>query len=113
MENKLVYFIKWTVFELACNPNLCIRNYCDTRAPSALMIGLQQNSNNVDITIQNIVNELMSNSVFLKLLDDSYDDSIEDIFNFFVNTVGLYQIFNLHADDRDIFQEKFETLIRS
>ena len=105
--------MKWAVLELACNPNLCIRNYCDTRAQSALMTGLQQNSNNLDITIQNIVNELMSNSVFLKLLDDSFDESFEDIFNFFVNSVGLYQIFNLHADDRDMFQEKFENLIKS
>lgn len=112
MEAKLVYFVKWSILELACNANLDIRKYNDTTKPSALVNGLKENYNNLDTTIETIVKALLQDTVFQQLLDDIENEPFEDIFNFFIDAVGLYQIENLHPDYRDVFEQKLENLIK-
>jgi hypothetical protein len=112
MEAKLVYFVKWSILELACNANLDIRKYNDATKPSALIEGLEENDNNLDTTIETIVKALLQDTVFQQLLDNMENEPFEDIFNFFIDAIGLYQIENLHPDYRDVFQQKLEFLIK-
>jgi len=114
-------YIKWAVFELACNGGIDHRNYDGETRESKLKDYVMKFST-IDKAIEQVAGELVSSKEFVEYytsyLSNNEEDNEEDIFelkmNFFgfvIDFIGLCSINNLHGDDRDNFQYKFFTYL--
>ena len=114
-------YIKWAVFELACNTGIDHRNY-DGESKDSKLKNYVWKFSSIDKAIQQVAGELVTSKEFIEyctgFLSNNEEDNEEDIFelkmNFFgfvIDFVGLGPINNLHGDDRDNFQYKFFTYL--
>ena len=68
-NNTSQKYIKQTIVELACNNTLDHRNYDCEERESNFKNKMIENSYNFDLTIYQIVKELTSNNIFVKLIN--------------------------------------------
>lgn len=123
IEVELQNFIKKTILTLACCNNLDHRNY-DCKKKDYRLKELAKN-NSIDNSIIIIVKEILENQI-LTNQDDEEDENNDDfeenedekydrynsIFIDFIEYIGLYEIYNLHADSLDIFFDDFMKIIK-
>jgi hypothetical protein len=120
MEEALVNFAKWSIIELACNSELDNRGYsiCKEK-PSNLKEAVKRNNNDFEKAVAQVIRVLTYDAKFINLSEnyvseedeDDKDEIFEDLFNFIVERIGLYQINSLHHDSRDRFQSKLKELL--
>lgn len=124
MDSKqMEEYIKWAVFELACNGGIDHRNYDGETRESKLRDYMGQ-FNSADQAVSQVSQQLVSDKTFGEFYeqylaagddcddcDDDNFDLVNEFFNYVVEFVGLCEIFNLHEDDRDNFQTKFLSFI--
>ena len=117
MDSKQVEeYIRWAVFELACNGGIDHRNY-DGQTRESKLQNYVKASCSVDKAIEQVAQEMVSNQTFSEYHqqyvtdeDDDDDDKFDlenDFFNWVVQFIGLGEISNLHGDNQDNFREKF------
>ncbi len=118
-------YIKWAVFELACNGGIDHRNY-DRESRESKLKDYVWKFSSIDKAIQQVAGELVSSKEFVEYYtsylsnndEDNEEVNEDDVFelkmNFFgfvTDFIGLGPINNLHGDDRDNFQYKFFTYL--
>ena len=126
-SSKVGGYIRWAVFELACRADIDHRNYDGSKKESRLKTH-RNILNSCDEAIEKTALELLTDEQFKNQYsqyceklkananDEDEDDDFEyetkpQLFNYVVDFIGLYEIFNLHEDDRDDFQDKFFEMI--
>ncbi len=137
IEEQFVKFIKKVIFELSCINKIDHRFNDLSLYKSRLREDMAQNNyENVDLVIANIVKEFVAEDYSIGTIkyllkkssdknqkedededeygnkdvdedEDTYDEVMNDFYNEFIQSVGLYEVFSLHGDDGDRFQDDF------
>ncbi len=136
-------YIRWAVFELACSGNIDHRNYSESNGKSKLKKYVKKFASAdkaiEQITKELVENKTFDEQIqeYLKIIgktdqtqsalvdcdgdendqdsccSDEIYDTKQQLFSEFIDFVGLYEIDNLHGDNRDEFEEKFFQLFDS
>ena len=125
ISDKLQHFIKHVLLQLSTNTKIDHRNYAarNKNKKSPLVKSIEACSNSFDNGIALICDKISRNQEFMSLIqkftdlhtrpndngdedncDEIYETEIE-IFDMFINLVGLNEINSLHGDDVDKFRE--------
>ncbi len=113
MEESLVSYVRWAVFELACG-NIDHRNYSYPHGETSKLKNYVEELNNSELAIKKVVKELLEIEDIVNCFDDinsnneEIDDIYNDCFDAVISFIGIYEINNLHEDDRDKFVERFK-----
>lgn len=119
ISDKLQHFIKHVLLQLSTNVKIDHRNYAAiNKKSSPLVKSIKACSNSFDQGIALICDKISRNQKFMSLIqqftdlhtspndngDEIYETEIE-MFDMFINLVGLNEINSLHGDDVDKFRE--------
>ena len=116
LKANLNIFIKNTIVELACNNLIDHRNYEKNIHDSKLKTGMVKNNYNFDLTINEILEELLQDETFLdmvqsfqksKVKNDELEYKLCDVYYTFIKFIGLNELQSLHGDNSDNFQLEF------
>jgi len=115
-SKKMCDYVRWAVFELACNAGIDHRNY-DGKTRESKLKEYVKGHKDAEKAIERICVELFQDEQFNDYMtrysnpeDDEEDDAYElqtEFFNYVVEFIGLGEISNLHGDDQDNFRDKF------
>lgn len=122
MEEKLICYIRNTIFQLACDSNIDHRNYNREPANSRLLNKLKIGTNSekaIKETVLELLNDVKFNEILKKIQqnkknneendDDEENNDDDDNCNYandlyyIFDYVGL-NIHNLHSDDKSDFE---------
>ncbi len=116
MEEILVSYVRWAVFELACG-DIDHRNYSHPHGETSKLKNYVEELNDSEAAIKKVVKELLEIEDIVNCFDeinnmnsdnDELDDMYNDCLDAIINFIGIYEINNLHEDDRDKFIERFK-----
>jgi hypothetical protein len=116
LKANLNIFIKNTIVELACNNRIDHRNYEKNIHDSKLKTGMVKNNYNFDLTINEILEELLQDETFLdmvqsfqkgKVKNEEEEYELCDVYYTFIKFIGLNELQSLHGDSSDNFQSEF------
>ena len=115
--------IKWSLLELATNLSIDHRNYSQTNKPkeSPLVQSIKANGGSFDQGINMLAQSIVSDQDMSQMVQElaqlhgdkeSYNcdeiyDLETDLFDKFIELIGLFEINSLHGDSVDKFRDKF------
>lgn len=119
LQERMIYFIKWSLIELSCkNNNYKVNN--NNASYSKIQNIIISNNYNIDYSITYLAKEIIDTNVIQstihlinKLSNDSNDTKNilkEDLFQYIVSYIGL-QINNLTETNTSYFLSKFNEIL--
>lgn len=111
-------FIKQVIISLACSSHLDFRNNCCTKRESRLFNLVKERNFQLDVSIHEVVLDLLKDAKFIEYRqrlenmheedeheEDEKDELKYELFNYFIDYVGLYTVFTMHGDVIDSLKD--------
>ncbi len=106
-------FIKEVIISLACSSHLDFRNNCCTKRESRLFNLVKERNFQLDVSIHEVVLDLLNDAKFIEYRqrlenmheEDEKDEARDELFNYFIDYIGLYTVFTMHGDVIDSLKD--------